>query len=136
MNVLQGGELTIGADAVTGTSQGPGSGMRYASLASENGSTVRVAGTHAFDTIDLSGTVDFGTYAAGDPFATGTLVANSSLKLHDLVVRVDNGEDVETPPQLSADRLLSIDNAAGANGPPTSCRGTTSSGRSTTRSTP
>ena len=114
MNVLQGGELTIGADAVTGTSQGPGSGMRYASLASENGSTVRVAGTHAFDTIDLSGTVDFGTYAAGDPFATGTLVANSSLKLHDLVVRVDNGEDVETPPQLSADRLLSIDNAAGA----------------------
>ena len=102
--VVNGGWLTIGEKANTGTS-----GNR-ASLAMSSGTVDSTGGSHEFKSIKLTGgQLNFGAVMPGSD-ATGVLIATDELELSGITITADKGVfDSNTP----AENLMKIDNKTG-----------------------
>ena len=103
--VVNGGWLTIGEKANTGTS-----GNR-ASLAMSSGTVDSKEGSHEFKSIKLTGgQLNVGTFLPGSD-AEGVLIATDELELSNVTITADKGAfDSDIP----AESLMKIDNKTGA----------------------
>ena len=103
--VVNGGWLTIGEKANTGTS-----GNR-ASLAMSSGTVDSKEGSHEFKSIKLTGgQLNVGTFLPGSD-AEGVLIATDELELSNVTITADKGA---FDSDISAESLMKIDNKTGA----------------------